>query len=91
MSVLVPVYNEQYLVAESLGRLDVLASSPHLSRIEIIVVDDCSTDGTADVLRAFQAERAATTDPRMTWRFLRHEKNGGKGKAIKTALETRDV
>ena len=88
VSVLVPVYNEQYLVAESLGRLDVLVSSPHLSRIEIIVVDDCSTDGTADVLRAFQAERAATTDPRMTWRFLRHEKNGGKGKAIKTALET---
>ena len=87
VSVLVPVYNEQYLVAESLGRLAVLESSPHLSRIEIIVVDDCSTDGTADVLRAFQAERAATTDPRVTWRFLRHEKNGGKGKAIKTALE----
>src|SRR5689334_11927092 len=28
LSVLVPVYNEQYLVAESLGRLEVLASSP---------------------------------------------------------------
>ena len=39
------------------------------------------------MLRAFQAERAAAPDPRMTWRFLRHEKNGGKGAAISTALD----
>ena len=87
VSVLVPVYNEQYLVAESLGRLAALETSPHLSRIEVIVVDDCSKDGTAEVLRAFQAERAAETDSRITWQFMRHARNGGKGKAIKTALD----
>jgi hypothetical protein len=39
LSVLVPVYNEQYLVYESLHRLKVLETSPHLERIEVIVVE----------------------------------------------------
>jgi glycosyltransferase involved in cell wall biosynthesis len=57
LSVLVPVYNEQHLVAASLARLDSLESSPHLDRIQVIVVDDCSKDGTPERLRAFAAER----------------------------------
>ena len=52
LSVLVPVYNEQFLVATSLDRLRVLESSPALSRIEVIVVDDKSTDDTPEVLAA---------------------------------------
>jgi glycosyltransferase involved in cell wall biosynthesis len=83
LSVLVPVYNEQYLVAESLGRLEVLADSPFLERIEVIVVDDCSTDATPRVLEAFAASRPAS---RVTWRFVRHERNGGKGAAVRTGL-----
>ncbi|MEZ5290840.1 MAG: bifunctional glycosyltransferase/class I SAM-dependent methyltransferase [Vicinamibacterales bacterium] len=82
LSVLVPVYNEQYLVAESLRRLSVLADSPHLSRIEVIVVDDRSTDETPAVLE----EVRQSADPRLEWHFLRHEANGGKGAAIRTAL-----
>src|SRR5256885_6560523 len=53
--------------------------------IEVIVVDDCSKDDTPAVLAQF--ERALRPDPKMTWRFLRHEHNGGKGQAIRTALE----
>ena len=86
LSVLVPVYNEQYLVANSLARLQVLEQSPHLDRVEVIVVDDCSTDGTPEALRRFQEERP-NADARISWRFLRHERNGGKGQAIRTALE----
>jgi glycosyltransferase involved in cell wall biosynthesis/phospholipid N-methyltransferase len=86
LSVLVPVYNEQYLVANSLARLQVLEQSPHLDRVEVIVVDDCSTDGTPEALRRFQEERS-NADSRIGWRFLRHERNGGKGQAIRTALE----
>jgi 2-polyprenyl-3-methyl-5-hydroxy-6-metoxy-1,4-benzoquinol methylase len=85
LSVLVPVFNEQYLVAASLRRLEVLAASPALERIEVIVVDDCSTDGTPEVLRAFEAEQA-TAGSRIEWRFLRHDVNGGKGRAVRTAL-----
>jgi len=86
LSVLVPVYNEQYLVAESLRRLEVLETSPFLDRAEIIVVDDCSTDGTADVLQAV-ASRVNAPGSRLRFTFLRHAKNGGKGKAIQTALD----
>ena len=85
LSVLVPVYNEQFLVAESLSRLKVLETSPHLDRIEVIVVDDCSKDGTAAVLDRFHQELAP--GGKIAWTFLKHEKNGGKGKAIQTALE----
>ncbi len=57
LSVLVPVYNEQHLVAASLARLEILETSPHLESIQIVVVNDCSKDATADVLRAFARER----------------------------------
>jgi glycosyltransferase involved in cell wall biosynthesis len=84
LSVLVPVYNERYLVAESLARLDVLEKDQTLSRIEIIVVDDGSVDGTPEVLDAFAASRG--DNARVAWKFLRHDKNAGKGGAIRTAL-----
>ena len=85
LSVLVPVYNEQYLVAASLERLKILETSPHLSAIEVIVVDDASRDDTPAVLAAFQ--RALPEGGKMRWTFLRHERNQGKGKAVQTALE----
>ena len=84
LSVLVPVYNEQHLVATSLARLEVLGTSPFLSRVQVIVVDDHSTDATPQVLRDFQSGLAGS---KLEWTFLRQERNGGKGKAIRTALE----
>lgn len=84
LSVLVPVYNEQHLVEASLSRLEVLTSSPSLSRVEVIVVDDCSKDATPEILERFAASRKGSS--KIEWTFLRHEKNGGKGKAIQTAL-----
>ena len=86
LSVLVPVYNEEYLVAESLSRLEVLADSPDLEAVEVIVVDDCSRDGTPEALRRFREEHAREGS-RITWKFVRHERNRGKGQAIRTALE----
>ena len=78
LSVLVPVYNERYLVEESLRR--VLALKHRLiDSIELIVVDDSSTDGTWEVLQHLAAE-----DERVV--LLRHDYNRGKGAAIRTAL-----
>jgi glycosyltransferase involved in cell wall biosynthesis/phospholipid N-methyltransferase len=87
LTVLVPVYNEQHLVAASLDRLQMLETSPHLERIEVIVVDDCSTDGTPEVLQRFREEKTGRPGSRMAWTFLRHERNQGKGAAVRTALE----
>ena len=57
LTVLVPVYNEQHLVAASLGRLSVLEESSHLERIQVVVVDDSSRDGSPAVLAAFARAR----------------------------------
>jgi glycosyltransferase involved in cell wall biosynthesis len=78
LSVLVPVYNERHLVATSLRRLLAL-EDPIISELEVIVVDDRSTDGSWEVLQKIAAE-----DSRI--KLLRHEWNKGKGWAVRTAL-----
>jgi glycosyltransferase involved in cell wall biosynthesis len=99
LSVLVPVYNEEHLVASSLARLLVLGESPRLDRVQVIVVDDCSTDATPRALRRFIEEQRlapaagdalAAPGSRLEWLFLRHDRNRGKGSAIRTALARAD-
>jgi glycosyltransferase involved in cell wall biosynthesis len=79
LTVLVPVYNERHLVESSLRRVLALRHGL-ISQLQIVIVDDCSTDGTWKVL-----ERLASEDGRI--QLLRHEKNQGKGAAIRTALQ----
>lgn len=90
LSVLVPVYNEQHLVAESLNRLMLLAECEFLSSIEVIVVDDGSTDLTGQVLSDYaRARNQSTGNPAansIRWSFHRHPRNLGKGAAIRTAI-----
>ncbi len=87
LSVLVPVYNEESVVAESLNRLLDLAECPRLKRIQVIIVDDGSKDNTVDAISKFLNDRAVSAHPRpFEWVFLKHEINLGKGKAVQTAL-----
>ncbi len=86
LAILVPVYNEQYLVETSLKRLGVLEESPLLGRVRVIVVNDASTDGTAAVLARFRDSVQYLNLPHFEWIFLEHEKNQGKGASIRTAL-----
>ena len=73
LSILMPVYNEQALVATAVKQaLDV--SYP--CETEFVVVDDGSKDRTAEILRGFDDERL---------RLIVHERNQGKGAAIRTA------
>jgi len=78
VSVLVPVYNERFLAAESIRRV-LAVRHPSIREIELIVVDDGSTDGTRDVLRALAKDHPAI-------RYIEHERNQGKGAALRTAL-----
>jgi dolichol-phosphate mannosyltransferase len=73
VSVIVPVYNE-------IAHVDELLRAIHASPIrkEIIIVDDGSTDGTREKLRAIPLASDVTV--------VFHEKNCGKGAAIRTAL-----
>jgi glycosyltransferase involved in cell wall biosynthesis len=86
LSVIVPAYNEQYLVGESLSRLLVLGESSLLQQIKVIVVDDASTDHTAEALAEFRLYVERHPHPKFEWVWLRHEQNSGKGAGIRTAL-----
>ena len=92
LSVLVPAYNEQHLIQASLMRLRELGRSPLLSRAKVIVVDDCSTDATGAALQQFRdsLDRDPEAGP-LEWVFLRHDRNRGKGAAIRTALDHADT
>jgi glycosyltransferase involved in cell wall biosynthesis len=79
LSVVMPVYNERYLVAECVRRV-LNVDSPLIRQLDLIVVDDGSTDGTRDVLRALASEHA----DRIT--YIEHEHNSGKGAAVRTGI-----
>ena len=70
LSVVIPVYNEKDTIEEILSRV---AAVP--VRKEIIVVDDCSTDGTRAMLADIQA--------RIPFRLFLQERNQGKGAALR--------
>ena len=75
LSILMPVYNEAETVQVAIKRvLDVTYPCP----IELVVVDDCSNDGTSEILDGLNDERMVK---------LRHPVNQGKGAAIKSAAE----
>ncbi len=74
LSVVIPVYNEARTIAEIIAYVDRVAVEK-----EIIVVDDCSTDGTRAALAA-----VASRFPNLT--VLHHERNMGKGRALHTGF-----
>jgi glycosyltransferase involved in cell wall biosynthesis len=76
LSVLMPVYNECRTLREIVTRV---LSSPVPLEIELIIVDDCSSDGSWEVIKEL-----AAADGRI--KALRHERNEGKGAALRTAI-----
>ncbi len=76
LSVAVPVYNEKDTICEILKRVS-QAPLPSGVELEIVVVDDYSTDGTRTILQQLRLPALKV--------FL-HEKNQGKGAALKTAF-----
>ena len=78
LSILIPVYNERTVVERSLS-LVLAAPLPENMERELVIVDDCSTDGTSDIL-----DRLASSEPRI--RLFRQPVNQGKGAAVRTAI-----
>ncbi|MFI5394402.1 MAG: glycosyltransferase [Candidatus Binatia bacterium] len=79
LTVIVPVFNERVTVQKLLDRVRAVPL-----RKEIIVVDDASTDGTADIIREFVATHA--NDPINRICAVFQERNAGKGAAIRTGI-----
>lgn len=78
LSVVVPVFNEQDNIAPLVH--EIRAALRGVTAFEIVYVDDCSTDGTADALRALKAQV-----PEL--RILRHRTNSGQSTAIRTGVK----
>ncbi len=80
LSVIVPVYNEKYLLRHCVERI-LDTSLPDDLGLEILLVDDGSTDGTDEAVLRLEQEHPEVI------RVFRHEKNCGKGAAVRTAVE----
>lgn len=78
VSILIPVYNERTVVRKSL-RMVLDAPLPEGLDRELVIVDDCSRDGTWDIL-----QEIAAAEPSI--RLFRQEVNRGKGAAVRTAI-----
>jgi len=86
LSVVVPVYNEREYIREIIARI-LAVELPGIER-ELILVDDCSTDGTRRILQELvgpvgRAEVAAAGGGKALVRVFLQERNQGKGAALR--------
>ncbi|WP_232278944.1 glycosyltransferase family 2 protein [Geotalea uraniireducens] len=72
ISIVIPVYNECNTLLEIIQRVSEVPFNK-----EIIIVDDCSTDGTRDLLKKLSVENM---------QLIFHDKNLGKGAALQTGF-----
>lgn len=72
VSIIIPVYNEKETINDI---IDAVVATPY--RKEIIIVDDCSTDGTRNILTKIKKDGL---------KVYRHDKNQGKGAALQTGF-----
>jgi glycosyltransferase involved in cell wall biosynthesis len=74
ISVIIPAYNEIHTIQEILKRVQAVGVAD-----EILVVDDGSTDGTRGLLKEYDSPGSV--------RIIFHEKNQGKGAAVRTGIQ----
>ncbi|MDR1049351.1 MAG: bifunctional glycosyltransferase family 2/GtrA family protein [Synergistaceae bacterium] len=78
LSLIIPCYNEERTIEDCVSRVLGIAKGRDFS-IEAVVVDDASTDRSLSVLEKIAKEHEEVT-------VLRHERNRGKGAALRTGL-----
>lgn len=78
VSVIMPVYNAAASLPRSLGSL----KAQTFKEFELVAVDDCSSDGSGEVIKTFAEENG------IALKLIRHERNRGVAAARNTALES---
>ncbi len=81
LSIVIPAYNEAKTIHFILDKIDEVRLIGGYSK-EIIIVDDCSKDGTYEAILAYKEK-----NPQMQINLNRHEKNQGKGAALHTGIK----
>jgi glycosyltransferase involved in cell wall biosynthesis len=84
LSLIIPCYNEEQTIADCLTRVCSIVRGASLS-LELIVVNDASTDNSRTVLQRWMKEHNLDGG-NITLHILEHEQNRGKGAALKTGL-----
>ncbi len=74
LSIIIPVYNEKSTILEVLRKVDQVIFND--CEKEIIIIDDCSTDGTREILKGLSG----------TYKVIFKEKNSGKGASVKLGV-----
>jgi len=76
LSIIIPVYNERETILEIIGRVQTVNLGDGWEK-ELIVVDNCSTDGTRELLKTVTASNV---------RVVLQTRNMGKGTSVRTAI-----
>jgi glycosyltransferase involved in cell wall biosynthesis len=80
LSIIIPVYNEAKTVHLILDKVKNVVLPQEITK-EIIIVDDCSTDSTKEVLKNYISQ-----NKELNIQFFHHAKNKGKGAALHTGI-----
>lgn len=80
LSIIMPVYNEARTLSDILERIRQVSLLGGLDK-EIVIVNDCSTDSSANIIRQF-----IDGHPSLTIRYVAHATNRGKGAALRTGI-----
>jgi len=80
LSIIIPAYNEARTIHLILDRVKEVTLINGITK-EVIIVNDCSTDNTEEVLLRYIAE-----NPQLNMQYFKHEVNKGKGAAIHTGI-----
>ena len=80
LSLIIPVYNEAATVGKVLDLVQKATLPKGIVR-ELVVINDCSTDGTHEVIEQYMQQH-----PAAEIRYQRHEVNRGKGAALRTGI-----
>jgi len=81
LTIIIPTYNEGKTIQRILSKID-LAVLPAFIDKEVIIVDDCSTDETYQIVKT-----SIHTFPNCEIKYFRHLKNEGKGAALQTGIK----
>jgi glycosyltransferase involved in cell wall biosynthesis len=81
LSIIVPCYNEEKTIHRILDKINAVQLPHNLSK-EVILVNDCSKDGTKEALEQYIARH-----PDLNYRLFHHEVNKGKGAALHTGIQ----
>jgi glycosyltransferase involved in cell wall biosynthesis len=85
LSVVVPVFNEEATLAELLEKVSAAPLPETIGELEMVVVDDCSSDGTWAAIERWQPLDREDHRPLEVSRH-RHRENRGKGAALRTGF-----